>query len=312
LRRQKDGTAMTVHAPVSHHFNPQFYLGAWAGDDGKVTRYSRPYRDVVAKRVSPRGIGREDHLYSVQGMPPGQQAYIETHFFSPVDSKGAVAHQVLLAGGLNRLTPQQREDWTRFMMSMQNRNPFALQELRRLAEQVLRKNLDVNDSEYDAVRKDGDPATLWDWTMKHQPHVIEEAYKRMLPGIIDHKGVGQHMMNMFWATIDVSGSAHSLLTCDRPIFWTQGLKAPDTVLLFPLSPTVLFAATNGAGRMRGAMRAPPKQHVRVINDQIARLAVEFVIGKDDRQLSFVENRLPKSDQEPIPGIVGKGRPNCPV
>jgi hypothetical protein len=113
-------------------------------------------------------------------------------------------------------------------------------------EKIVRENTDKeNDPEYEKVRKADDPATVYAWTMKHQPHVIANAYKDMLPRLIDHEGVGQYIINMHWATIDLSKASHSLLTGDRPFITTRGIKDPQSVLLFPLSSTCLFAATNG-------------------------------------------------------------------
>jgi hypothetical protein len=57
-------------------------------------------------------------------MPPEQQEVLETQFFSPVDSRAAIAHKLLLAGQLKQLTNHQRVDWARFMMSMQLRSRF--------------------------------------------------------------------------------------------------------------------------------------------------------------------------------------------
>jgi len=303
---------MTVHVPVSHHFTPVFYLNSWAAADGRVTRYYRPHRAVVATPIAPKNTGFEDHLYSLRGVPAEQQAFLETHFFSPVDSRAAVAHRLLLAGKLKSLTSQHREDWTRFLLCMLLRNPFSMEEVRRLADQNVRANLSVNDPEYNAVRKPGDPETIYDWTMKHQPLVIEEAYKRFLPGLIDHEGLGQHIMNMYWGTLDVSHASHSLLTGDRPVVFTHGLQESNAVLLFPLSPSALFIATNGPSRMGQVMQTKPSPHARMVNNEIVRCAVDFVIGCDASHLDFVERRLRKPEQEPVPGPVGKGRPNCPA
>jgi hypothetical protein len=127
-------------APIRHHFTPVFYLNSWAIDD-RVTRYYRPCSGVVVSPTAPKNTGYENHLYTFQGVSPEQQEILETQFFSPVDSSAAIAHKLLLAGCLNQLTNQQRADWARFMMSMQLRSPFALGEVKRLADQHLRANL---------------------------------------------------------------------------------------------------------------------------------------------------------------------------
>ncbi len=84
------------------------------------------------------------------------------------------------------------------------------------------------------------------------------------------------------------------------------------MLLFPLSPGALFVATNGPGRIAEVVRTKSSPHVRMVNSEIVRCAVDFVIGCDASHLVFVERRLRKPDQEPVPGPVGKGQPNCPA
>jgi hypothetical protein len=294
--------------PKSHHFVPAFYLGAWAGGDGRVTRYYRPHDEVVASPIAPKNTGYEDHLYTVKGVPPEQQQYLETQFFAPIDSRAAIAHRLLLEGKLNQLSNDQRVDWARFMMSMQLRSPFSLGEVSALALHNIRAVTDKSDPEYDAIREDGDPKTLFKWTVQHQPLVIEEAYKRMLPGLIDHKDLGQYLINMCWATLDLTNSNRSLLTGDRPFISTRGWKAPDAILLFPLSPTRILVITNNPDLTRKVAKTSQNHVARYTNTQIIQCAVDFVYGRDGFQLGYVSNLLRRKEQEPIPGPVGKGRP----
>lgn len=303
---------MTAEIPIDHHFTPVFYLKAWAAADGRLTRYSRPFDKVVPKSCAPSRTGSEPHLYTLRGVPLERQAALETEFFGPLDDRAAVARQMLRAGRLNDLTGDQRCEWARFMMSTTLRSPFSLGEVERLADQTVRANLAVDDDEYNALRKPGDPATLYDWTLKHQPQVIENAHKRFLPAMIDHADLGHHLINMTWATMDISAARHPLLTSDRPFNWSGGWKDPKALLVFPLGPELLFLATNGLSLMEAVFRNPVEKVVEQVNDTVVRLAVDFVIGPDASQLGFVEDRLRRRDQEPTPGPIGRGQPNCPV
>jgi Protein of unknown function (DUF4238) len=302
---------MTVHAPIRHHFVPVFYQSEWAVDH-RVTRYSRPHDVVVASDIGPKYTGYEEHLYALQGVSPDQQQWLETYFFAPLDSRAALAHQLMLDGKVSRLTNAHRVDWARFMMSMQLRGPLALAEVKRLAQQNMRASMEAgSDADYESIRKSGDPDTFYGWMEKYQPLVLEEAHKRMLPGLIDHESIGQYLINMHWQIIDLSDATNSLLTGDRPFINTHGLKHPHTAVVFPLSPDRLFVATNGHEQAQQVLAKPRSWLARWANDQIVRCAVDFVIGTDDSHLLFVERRLRKLDQEPVPGPVGKGRPDCP-
>jgi hypothetical protein len=84
---------------------------------------------------------------------------------------------------------------------------------------------------------------------------------------------------MHWATIDLSKASHTLLTSDRPFITTHGLKDPKSVLLFPLAPDLLFAATNGRAQTGQVIAQKPSFLARHMNDNISGRAVEMVIGK---------------------------------
>lgn len=298
--------------PIDHHYLPIFYQAAWGDGSGRVTRYSRPRDRVVAKSCAPKRTGSQERLYSHSGVVPERQAYLETLFFAPVDSHAALAHQKLLAGGIGALSPDDRVHWARFMMSMHMRSPFSLRGLWRLADQTLRGNMNLQDDEYDAVRAHGDPATMYAWMAAKHPEVIENIHKTWLPELIDNPDLGHYLINMDWSVVDISTAKRRLLTGDRPLTHTHGWKHPDTTVLFPLSPTLLFAATNGRRQTWRLHQRTPAFLVRNANEQLTRCAVDFVIGQDASMLEFVERNLRRVGAAPVPGPVGRGRPGCPV
>ena len=56
-------------ASEKHHYLPVFYLKEWAGPDGRICEYSRPYDVVKPKRVHPGGTGYVRGLYAIEGLP---------------------------------------------------------------------------------------------------------------------------------------------------------------------------------------------------------------------------------------------------
>jgi Protein of unknown function (DUF4238) len=86
-----------MNDPISHHYNPQFYLRQWCGSDGRLVRFYRPYQKVVPSRVAPEYTGFEERLYTLEGASEPQM--VETGFFSPVDSAAApVLERLVLLG----------------------------------------------------------------------------------------------------------------------------------------------------------------------------------------------------------------------
>jgi hypothetical protein len=64
-----------------HHYIPSFYSREWAGADGRLCEYSRPYKQVVPRWTHPDGTGYVRGLYTVPKNDPHLSEYIETSFF---------------------------------------------------------------------------------------------------------------------------------------------------------------------------------------------------------------------------------------
>ena len=109
-----------------HHYIPAFYLKQWAGADGRLCQYSRPYVQVKPKRVHPDGTGYVRGLYAIDDTDPAIVNAVEAMFLKPSDG---LAHEALL----NLLRekpfpkPQMRTSWSRFVLSLMIRTQRRLQ-----------------------------------------------------------------------------------------------------------------------------------------------------------------------------------------
>lgn len=100
--------------PKKHHFSPVFYLKGWCNADSKIVEYSRPYKKVVAKLVSPEATGFKSFLYTLEDAPDQQKQDIEKMYVAPlVDNRGAVALKILIERDGDKLTDDIRGDWAR-------------------------------------------------------------------------------------------------------------------------------------------------------------------------------------------------------
>ena len=78
-----------MNEPLKHHFTPAFYLRQWAGDDGQLCEFSKPYGNVVKpKRTHPESTGYVERLYSVEGLPDAVAHVVESRFMQPLDESG--------------------------------------------------------------------------------------------------------------------------------------------------------------------------------------------------------------------------------
>ena len=293
-----------MNLPNRHHYLPVFYLKKWAGGDGRLVRYHRPYDKTVVSRPTPEYTGFEDGLYSLEGVSAESRQMIETDFFSLVDNDVAPVMERLVTDGASRLDSEQRSFWARFVMSLQLRSPRSIVEVKSLADWSLREVFDrLDGAKYQATRKEGEPDSPYDYAMQQAPEQLANTHKAFLPGLIDHEVIGQHIINMHWEVMDLSGAAHTLLTADRPYTTSHGLGTPACLLAVPLSPTRLFVAANDVAQFRRLATQKLNDTVRNMNTLMVKLAIQNVYGCTDDHLAFVEKRLRRASDPWVPCII---------
>jgi Protein of unknown function (DUF4238) len=298
-----------MNDPIKHHYNPQFYLRQWAGSDGRLFRYHRPHDRTVVSRLSPEHTGFEDRLYTLAGAADPQS--IEKAFFSRVDNKAAPILELLIGLGPrlviigpSHLNNEQRSNWTRFINSLQLRGPHSLAEIKAVHDRIVRDNIErAHGAAYLASRQEGDPETVYEDALQQMPDELANAHKVLLTQLIDYQPVGQIIINMLWGVFDASAAPHTLLTSDRPYFTSHGLGDPACLLGVPLSPTRLFVAANDIRQLRKLAAQPLRDTVRNANNLVVRQAVRNVYGVTDGHLAFVDKRLRRPNEPPVPGLI---------
>src|SRR5258708_30589770 len=101
--------------PINHHYLPVFYLRQWCNAAGKVVRYYRPHRAVVASPITPENTGYEPALYSLDGYPSEHRQAIEKQFFGPIiDEPASRTLAVVLEPKPTKPAPEHRIASDRF------------------------------------------------------------------------------------------------------------------------------------------------------------------------------------------------------
>lgn len=251
-----------------------------------------PHRAVVVRRYSPSAVGYEQELYTLTGYAPEVRNALEREFMAPVvDEPASRAFKVLLERDNAKLTPDLRHAWTRFLMSLMIRTPHMVEQITREAAQNLRRNLLSNPEEYEAVRKEGSPATFLEWAEKNVQPVFTGMGKSLLPELIENEKIGTAFIRMKWWTVAVARGPLDLLTCDNPFHMTHGLADERCLVVLPLSPRFVFFATKYERRVEEIVARKHDAVVAALNDRMARQAQRYVFGSNDRHLRFVENRM---------------------
>jgi hypothetical protein len=156
-----------------HHYIPEFYLKQWAGADGRLCEYARPYDQVKAQMKHPGGTGYVRGLYTIKGVPTELEDAFENQFLSIADGTAAVALQVMLQ---DRTIPPMREKqaWVRFILTLIHRNPEGVArnfaKLKAYFDGAGPKEL-LKD--YENLKQKDDPSTAEEWLEKNRARLAE-------------------------------------------------------------------------------------------------------------------------------------------
>jgi hypothetical protein len=112
-----------------HHFVPQFLLGQWATAGRFVAYFFNAQAGGVSE--NPKALVASacqiPNLNAYLGFHPSLRHFLETRYLTPVvDTPAARALQGILTDGVDVLTPDQRVDWARFLVSLAVRTPETL------------------------------------------------------------------------------------------------------------------------------------------------------------------------------------------
>jgi hypothetical protein len=282
-----------VSDPERHHHLPIFYLKQWAALDGRVIRYYRPHREVVAHPIAPKNTGYEESLYSLEGYKPEQRNVIEKNFMAPeVDDPAVAPLRIFLERRpVSELTLPMKQAWTRFLMALHVRSPGRVQQITSQGAEALRAMLSKDPEEYEAVRKPDDPPTLVGWVERYAPALIENYGKTLLPGIMTHQATGNEIIRMHWGVLGSSGANPDILTCDRPLFLSHGIDDPKCLIALPISPRAIFLASREQGTLDKLIGMESSALIRAANESIVTQADRYVYGAHGRALGFVERWL---------------------
>jgi Protein of unknown function (DUF4238) len=291
-----------INNSMRHHYVPQFLLRAWAETtlDKKVEIFRLDRPQLPSSRRSPKHTAYEKNLYAltlpmVAGM---EQQAVERHLLQHIDQSAADVLRKLSATGLVGLTPEQRSDWARFLMSLRLRQPTMIQQLCIQSSQHLEVSLTDQPEEYESLAEVGDPPTLLDWTRKNYPGLIENAGMSFFHEIIDNRTVAEKILRMRWWLWDFAREENDLLLADHPCIFTKGIDEPDLVIALPIGPRKVFMATRTDHVATIMRRQRPKDLLMRMNESSLSQARIRLYARDRSPWRFISNRLVKLRSDP--------------
>ena len=206
--------------------------------------------------------------------------------------------------GRQALDNTQRSDWTRFIQSLHLRCPHSLTEIDTVLRRLLRENMERDHgAAYRASKKPDDPEFVYDYAVSDAPGLFADAHKYHLTELIS-SGASRQLYYQH----DLGGNrrmdaTHRLLTSDRPYILPRGLMDPSCILGVPISPTRVFLAANKMEELEQLSHQSGEDTVRNANNLVVRMAVQNVYGSTNDRREFVERRLRRPNDAPLPGLI---------
>lgn len=279
----------TTQQPLYHHYLPSFYQVRWAGEDGKLRRFSKPVENkIVAKWVSPEVSGGEDRLYTDHAAPAETAQALESGFMSPLDSLASQALAALEANDpMLRRDYRLRSAWSRFLMSLMMRMPDHLETLSGGLVEEWARMMPELETAYALGRGLGDPETFAGYLESRTPEDVRSWMIRVLRRLMDHAQIGALITNMRWFVRRIDGPAQ-FLTSIRPIITWYEFAAEDSYIILPIGPKAAFVAVNNLATQRRIEANDPEKWVGDLNRLIAGAAVKFVFARDDEMRPLIE------------------------
>lgn len=279
-------------ASVRHHYIPVFYSKRWCSDDRKLCEYSRPYKDIHARRVFPVQTGFLDRLYEKKGVPKAIAQQVEDEFLKPVDNLAAVALNLIETDfGKIETDLKCRSAWSLFLITLMTRMPEDLAVLSGILADDWERDLPFVRKKYVAARTSDDPESLEEFIEKKDPDHMARWTMNVLPNLMDHEGFLRSLSSMRWSVVTTPVDAAPFLSSDRPLTMSGTFSEAECWLTLPIGPHRLFVAANTDETGRKFKSRAADDLVRTTNVQVAKQAVRYVYGVDGAEKGFVGKHM---------------------
>jgi hypothetical protein len=256
--------------PTTHHYIPAFYLRRWGVP--KVTEFAKVYGGkVVSKAKLPERTGHEERLYEIKGIEPELAQQFEEKYFKPIDTKAADALEMLYRHGHSApWDDDSRSAWTRFIISLLLRCPEDIAAFREWWHDDFGRTDEEAEARYRAKCSPGDTENFSEYLVGRPLGMKEEYMVRTLQTLLDHDDVGRYINNLEWRVIETPASAPLLLTSDRPVTRTNGLKNENGHIGLPIGPRLMFIASHDTRFLNGLQLSDQTEFVKACNSRWSR------------------------------------------
>jgi uncharacterized protein DUF4238 len=289
---QQNSVALVTEPPSpaedrTASYLPAAYLASWA-PRGVVCVMRRTDSDtrVEFKPLDAAGVApaRPDDALS-----PELQQQIDQQLAALAHTEPAAALRLILQRPPAEWISTARDNFARFIASLLQLNPSLVAKVTATMREIVETGTREIQTRYAARRSD--PKTFAEYVTRSDAEAPALAAAQYLQKVMNGEALAAAISKMQWARIPVEKSRFSLLTSDRPLDIPLNLSDRNTYIALPLSPTVLFVASNNSGLLETLNKHDPSKVVRMMNLAIVSQARERVFSVDDSQFAFVKHHF---------------------
>lgn len=257
--------------------------------DGELTVFRRFPSGLSVLRRAPAAVGFVSDLYSnPSDEDEERRQLLESRFFKAVDNEAALALNYMEDEKSPPSCQRKRSAWARFLMSLMHRSPGRIRRLHREAHGERERIIgSVRENRPEAQNlSDGQILGSED---------LDILYLNLVQDLVNSTHIGTHLVGMTWAIISFNFGNHSLLSSDRPLVRSSGVRGEAAFLILPISPNACFVAANHDKVLDYFSKLSSKNLSMLINNAVVKQAEEFVISVDESQARFIDNRLLRTE-----------------
>ena len=282
-QHQTSDTRLESH---KHHYVPRFLLKPWTVD-GLLNGYwwNSRRRQLDCNRKGPKAFCYEIDLFQLDEHRRGRDV-LEHEFFGSIDTKGAVARDLLLDEGPASLDNDTRCDFARLLLSLECRRPKVVQKLRE-GRSFLAQSIDDDPEIRDALQAEGLSDSPSAYAEEHG-FLLEDRALSNIQALVDNPKIGGTLINSDWRVVHLRRGDGTLVLSDRPLVRIHGYDHPKASWFLPLGPRAIFFAAKC-----------PLDFDRVTNEKLAKhlnyssagQAQKYVFCQDDNHTRWLARCL---------------------
>lgn len=287
---------MPVQQSHNHHFVPKLLLRPWLIDEptGHLNlwgyRWDTERRRLILKRRGLNSFCCQIDLLSLRAHHLGRDA-IERFFFGEIDTKGAIARDILIESGPGGLSGDERCDFARLLLSLDIRRPKIVDDLRTKGQAHLAHELDTAREILAAMQEAGISEPPSSYVENQLGWYLQDQALLVVQKLVDNPAVGQRLINGHWYIRRLGADDGSLVLADRPLIRIHGYDRPGATWVLPLTPKVAFLACNATENLRRLVRLSGQRFVKEVNRSSVNQAERFVFCVDRSHETWLGKRL---------------------